>query len=146
MFSGSHIVTVDAKGRVAVPSKLKEHFVNANGLQVVAAKAVEASCIWLYTIDSWQQVMAKLSEAPNLNPEVLTFQRQFVANAFTLEGDSAGRILLPAILRAHARITKKVVFAGLINKIELWNEHDWQEQQQKSIKPFTIKDLKEVAL
>ncbi len=145
MFS-NQTASVDAKGRVSLPARMRDNFLVGSSIHVVAVKSVEDKCAWLYTLKDWERVIEQLQSKPNRNPEFREFLRNFVGNAHPLEVDTSGRILLPQSLREFAGLSKKVVFVGVMNKIEIWNETVWSESQQLDISPYDFEEMEDVTL
>lgn len=125
MFQGSQSIVLDAKGRMAIPSKYRDMLAAAcNGRLVITASPYER-CLTIYPEPQWREVSAKLSALPNSNKAVRRVQRLVLGNATELELDSNGRVLLPSILRTFAGLDKKLVLVGLNEKAELWSEEGW---------------------
>ena len=85
------------------------------------------SCLLLYPLPEWEVVQRKLEALSNINPQARLLQRLLIGHATDLELDSAGRLLLPAMLRDYAELDKKLVLVGQGNKVEIWSETHWQE-------------------
>ena len=131
MFRGSHDLTIDTKGRLAIPAKLREVLSRR-------FKTDENEPNWVVTLDSrkrllfypeseWEKVEQKLLNL-NVNgkPNLQLYQNLLLHNAETLEMDSAGRVLLPANLRRLVNFDKEVSLLGRVNRLELWD----REQKQ----------------
>lgn len=121
MFMGEYNHTIDAKGRIIIPSKFREalgeHFVVTLGLD---------GCLFVYPDEEWQQFVAGLKNLPG-NKEARQLQRYFMAGAADCEVDKQGRILIPNNLRQHAGLDKDVVFVGVLSKIEIWSKERWEQ-------------------
>ena len=125
MFQGSQSINMDAKGRMAIPSKYRDLLAAAcNGRLVITANPYER-CLNIYPEPQWREVSAKISALPNSHKQVRRLQRLVLGNACELELDSNGRVLLPSILREYAGFDKKLVLVGLNEKAELWSEDSW---------------------
>ncbi len=125
MFQGSQSINMDAKGRIAIPSKYRDLLAAAcNGRIVITANPYER-CLNIYPEPQWRDVSAKISALPNSHKQVRTLQRRVLGNAMELELDANGRVLLPATLRKYADLDKKLVLVGLNEKAELWSEESW---------------------
>ncbi|MEQ8482936.1 MAG: division/cell wall cluster transcriptional repressor MraZ [Pseudomonadales bacterium] len=127
MFRGINSATLDGKGRVALPARLRESLAAAaaDGKLVVTIDT-KHPCLLLYPLPLWELVEAKLESLPNMNPRSRTIQRLLIGHATDLEPDSAGRLLLPQKLRDYARLDKKVVLVGQGKKVEIWSEPVWE--------------------
>jgi MraZ protein len=125
VFQGSQSINMDAKGRMAIPSKYRDVLTAAcSGRLVVTANPYER-CLNIYPEHQWRDVAATLSALPNAKKSVRRIQRLVLGNATELEMDGNGRVLLPAILREYAGLDKKLVLVGLNEKAELWSEESW---------------------
>ncbi|XKH00116.1 division/cell wall cluster transcriptional repressor MraZ [Marinobacter nauticus] len=125
-FLGSHAINMDAKGRIAIPAKVREKLVQLCGGRIVlTANADEDRCLLLYPEPEWELLLPKIQELPNMNKAVQRLQRLILGNAAEMELDSNGRILVPPTLRNHAGLEKKLMLVGLGNKLELWSEERW---------------------
>lgn len=126
MFMGEYNHTIDAKGRLIVPAKFREQlgeaFVITNG---------NDGCLNIYTKEDWETFLEKLQLLPN-NGDSRKLKRKLVAQANDVELDKQGRILVPPALREHAGLSKDVVLAGVIDKIEVWDKDRWEEQADVS--------------
>ena len=134
MFMGEYNHTVDAKGRLIMPSKFREQL---GDLFVVTAGL--DGCLYVYADEEWKAFEEKLYALPVSNPSARKFSRYFLASACTCEVDKQGRILLPAKLREMAHLKKDVVLAGVGSHIEIWDKAQWQAAS-------TYDDLNELAL
>ena len=121
MFMGEFNHTVDTKGRIIVPSKLREEL----GEQFVVTVGLDG-CLFVYPLGEWQLFVEQLKTLPG-QADGRRLQRYFMSLAADCEVDKQGRFLIPAKLREMAGLDKDVVFAGVINKIELWSKEKWDE-------------------
>ena len=119
MFMGEYNHTVDAKGRLIVPSKFREQL----GDEFVVTKGLDG-CLFVYENTEWKALEEKLNALPLTNANARKFSRFFLAGATTCEVDKQGRILLPAVLREFARIDKDAVLVGVGRRIEIWSRAD----------------------
>ena len=122
MFMGEYNHTIDAKGRLIIPSKFRELL----GEEFVLTKGLDG-CLSIYPMDEWNAFEEKLRALPLTNKNARTFTRFFVAGATNCELDKQGRILLPATLREFAGLEKDVVLTGMLNRIEIWSKEKWNE-------------------
>ena len=118
---------MDAKGRIAVPSRLREQFASASDSRIVITAHFSDPCLVVYPEAEWQVVLPKLQKLATLNPAAMRIQRLMIGYACALELDSAGRVLLPPTLRQFAGFEKKLMLVGLANKLELWSEDRWMD-------------------
>ena len=124
-FRGHYEHSLDAKHRLSIPSKFREAF--SDGL--VLSKDTDA-CITVSSPDAHEaRVNAALEGKNPLHRDYKQVQRYFQGNSFEVELDSAGRVILPPSLLAHAGIEKEVVVTGVHDHLELWSAEGWTEQQ-----------------
>ena len=121
MFTGEYNHSIDAKGRVIVPSKFREQL----GEEFVVTKGLDG-CLFVYPKTEWEGIEEKFRGLPS-NAETRRFMRFFFAGAATCEVDKQGRILIPPNLREHADLQKDIVSAGVLSRVEIWNKDRWQE-------------------
>ena len=121
MFMSEYNHTVDAKGRLIIPSKFREilgdEFVISTGMD---------GCLFVYANDDWKAFEEKLTSLPLINKEARQFARFFLAGAAQVEVDKQGRILLPASLRSFANLDKDVVLVGVGSRIEIWDKEKYE--------------------
>lgn len=79
----------------------------------------------MYPLDEWEIIEAKLSALPSLRDEVRRLQRLLIGNAVDLELDGSGRFLVPPRLREYAKLDKRTMLVGQLNKFQLWDEDSW---------------------
>ena len=115
MFMGEYNHTIDAKGRLIIPSKFREILGDA----FVVTKGLDG-CLFVYDNEEWQRFEEKLRTLPITNKEARQFVRFFLAGATEAEVDKQGRILIPNVLREFAQLTKDVVLVGVGSRIEIW--------------------------
>lgn len=121
MFMGEYNHTIDAKNRLIIPSKFREQL----GDEFVITKGLDG-CLFVYDQKEWSEFEAKLKALPLTNKEARTFVRFFLAGAAGVEVDKQGRILVPAVLKDFAELSKDVVLIGVASRIEIWSKERWE--------------------
>ena len=148
-FRGINNLNVDAKGRMAMPSRYRERLLESCGGRLVVTVDRD-HCLLVYPLPEWEIIEAKLVELPSLNREARLLQRLLIGHATECEMDGQGRILLPAMLREFAGLKKKIVIIGQGKKFEIWDEQVWNESQEQWIErvnadtgelPASLEDL-----
>lgn len=123
MFMGQYEHSIDAKGRIIIPSKYREDlgevFVVTHGMD---------GCLFLYPQNEWAVFAETLKGLPS-NQNNRRIQRHFLSKAMEVTLDKQGRILIPASLRAEAALEKEVAFVGMMNRIEVWDKKRLEEQE-----------------
>lgn len=117
MLTGEFNHSIDSKGRLIIPSKLREslgeHFVITKGMD---------GCLFLYPDNEWKAFEEKLRTLPLTNKKARDFKRFFLGSATEGELDKQGRVLISSSLRAYADLEKEVVLAGVLDKVEIWSK------------------------
>lgn len=121
MFMSEYNHTIDAKGRLIIPSKFREVL----GEEFVVSRGMDG-CLFVYANDDWNAFEQKLTSLPLINKEARQFARFFLAGAAPVELDKQGRILLPAKLREFAGLDKDVVLVGVGSRIEIWSKDKYE--------------------
>lgn len=132
MSRGSSHISVDVKGRVAVPTKHRHALTSEGVADLVVTISATDRCLLLYTVETWVKVEAKLVALPQLNPQVRKLKRMLIGHADDVSMDSNGRILLPPALREFANIGKKAVLVGQGDKFEVWDEAQWVAERDSN--------------
>jgi MraZ protein len=132
VFRGVTALTLDSKGRLAMPARYREVLqVRAGGKLVITADS--SSCLLIYAAPDWEPIQQKLMALSSFNPRTRDLQRLLVGNASDVEMDAAGRILVPAPLRKFAALDKDVALVGQGMRFELWDDGKWSEQMERSM-------------
>ena len=133
MFMGEYNHTIDAKGRLIVPSKFRD----ALGDEFVITKGLDG-CLFVYDNKEWTAFEEKLKSLPLTNKDARQFVRFFLAGAAYVEVDKQGRILVPSNLREFAKLSKEVVLVGVASRIEIWSKEIWENTE-------SFEDMEEIA-
>ena len=129
MFIGEYTHTVDDKKRISLPSKFRK----ALGKKVIITHGLD-SCLFVYHPDQWEKISEKLSQLGIGQAETRAFNRFILAGAVEVEVDGMGRILIPDFQRDFADLKTKVVFTGVHDRIEIWNEKRWTDYKERIAK------------
>jgi transcriptional regulator MraZ len=128
VFRGLSLINLDAKGRLAIPTKYRAELQECCDCQLVVT-ADRDGCLLLYPLPEWEVVERKLAKLPTLNKKARALQRFMIGHACECQMDGQGRILLSDGLRSFANLDKRVALLGQLNKFEIWNEEAWRGQQ-----------------
>lgn len=131
MFRGINAITIDAKGRLNVPTRYRDALKNMDGGSLVVTIDTEETCLLLYPAAAWQHIENKLQKMPSFNAAARRIQRLLIGHATDVDIDANGRVLIPTVLRDYAQLEKKVVMIGQGNKFEVWNEQLWQQKREQ---------------
>lgn len=130
MFQGASQINLDAKGRMAVPTRLREPLTQGGTVGVVLT-AHPHGCLLLYPAPAWEPVRAQVMTFPSTNLEASLWKRLLVGFAEELVPDGAGRLLISPELRSYARIDKRVMCVGQGTHFEVWDLESWNEQLER---------------
>ena len=133
MFRGVQHINMDAKGRLAIPARQREPLLELCDGEIVVTIDTKSPCLNIYPMPLWTRIEQDLQNLPSLNPRVKRFQRLILGYAMDIQLDGNGRMLLPPSLRDYAKLAKKLVLVGLVNKLEIWCEDLWIAECDKAI-------------
>jgi len=122
MFIGEFQHTLDSKGRVIIPSRLREGL----GERFVLTRGIEP-CVAVYPLDEWNRTEAKLINNPMTKKDLRALNRIMFSGAMEVELDKQSRALIPQYLREHSGIDKNVMILGVGDRVEIWNEDTWRK-------------------
>jgi MraZ protein len=125
VFRGINSATLDTKGRLALPARLRDAVASACAGKLVLTIDMREACLLLYPLPEWETVQRKLEALSNINADARLLQRLLIGHATDLETDSSHRLLIPPKLREFAALDRSLVLAGQGNKIEIWAEEAW---------------------
>jgi len=140
MFQGETAITVDDKGRMAIPTAYRDEVARGGNRLVVTYNPYENGCLWLYPESAWQAVRDQVVALPNAKRVHRNLQLKLVGAATVVEPDGNARILLPQTHRAAAGLERKAVLLGMGNKFELWSEQAHAAQIQSTIGEDEVSD------
>ena len=134
---GEYKHSIDAKGRLAMPAKLREelgeHFTVTKGLD---------GCLSVYPEAEWKRLEDKIRTLGN-GEKARRVKRYYFANAFDAQLDAQGRILIPNHLRQRAKLEKEVVVAGIFNRVEIWNAQRWAKLEEEAFSSGSLEQAME---
>lgn len=120
MFIGEYKHSLDTKGRIIIPSKFRDYL----GEEFVMTKGLD-NCLFVYPLNEWKILEAKLKELPMTNRDARAFVRFFFSGATECSLDKQGRVLIPQNLRSHSRLEKDAVIIGVATRMEIWSDDEW---------------------
>ncbi|MCC7136274.1 MAG: division/cell wall cluster transcriptional repressor MraZ [Nitrosomonas sp.] len=132
MFRGVTQLSLDSKGRLAIPAKYRDELTASCGGNIVVT-ADPSRCLLIYPQPAWEPIEQKLNSLPSFDPQIRGLQRLLVGNACDVEIDGSGRILISPPLRQFAGLTKEVVLAGQGTKFELWDGDRWSQEIEAAL-------------
>lgn len=129
MFQGAAALSLDVKGRIAIPARHREALASAAGGRLVVT-AHPHRCLLLYPEPAWEPIRDKVLAASSFNPQAAAIKRLLVGNAREEEMDAAGRLLVAPELRQFAQLDKQIWLVGQGSHFEIWSDAGWQQQQE----------------
>ena len=114
-----------------MPARLREAISERGDANLVVTIDTRERCLLLYPLTEWEVVQARLESLSNMRRNARLVQRLLIGHATDVELDGNGRLLLPAMLRDFAGLSKKLVLLGQGNKIEIWAEDLWQKRLEE---------------
>jgi MraZ protein len=134
MFRGRVETTIDSKGRVVFPVKFREVLMNRYDDRLIITNFDK--CLIVVPYQEWIGIEERMNSLPMLKKEVNALIRYFISGAEECSIDKQGRILIPQQLREYAKLEKKIVLAGVLNRVEIWDKERWVEVIKKSEEDF----------
>ncbi len=129
MLIGEYRHTIDAKKRLAIPSKLRREL----GSKAVITRGLD-NCLFIFPLSQWNKLVEKLSKLPLGQKDTRGFIRLMLAGAGEVKLDQLGRVLIPDYLKQYAGLKKNIVIAGVYNRLEIWDEAKWNLFKQSTEK------------
>ena len=120
MFTGEYKHSIDDKGRLIIPSKIRQEL----GKEIIITRGLDG-CLFGYPKDTWKKRIEELNSLQYTKKDVRAFTRFFTSGAVTLDFDKQGRINIPNYLSDYASLDKDVVIIGVSDRIEIWSDKAW---------------------
>jgi MraZ protein len=132
MFRGASTLNMDAKGRIAIPARYREAILDrCSGNLVLTVNNMRERCLWLYTLDAWEQAEHKLVELSSFRKDAQYLKRLLIGYASDCEMDDNGRMRISQPLIEFAGLQKQVMLIGQGNKFEIWDEGLWKAKRDE---------------
>lgn len=129
MFIGEYCYSIDSKNRLGLPVKFRKQISQG----AVVTRGLE-SCLFLFPKKTWNDLATNISKMPISKAKNRAFGRLMLAGAMEVKLDKHGRISLPDYLKKYAGLNKKVVVAGVYDRLEIWDENKWKNYKKESEK------------
>lgn len=124
-------MSLDTKGRLAVPTRYRDRLAETCGGKLVATISLMDKCLSVYPFPDWQRIEDEIKGLPALDPQVRAISHLLIGHATECDLDSHGRILLPQSLRDFASLDKRVRMVGQVRKFELWDDDAWSARREE---------------
>ena len=130
MFRGQFAHSIDAKGRVSLPSRFRDALMHDGESRFVVTPALFDPCLHVYPLGVWEIFEQRIAELPNLDQHIIRFRRLYVSAAVECELDKAHRVLVPQDLRERVDLTKEALWAGVGKYMELWSKPRFEQAME----------------
>ncbi|MBG9734091.1 division/cell wall cluster transcriptional repressor MraZ [Paenibacillus alvei] len=131
MFMGEYQHSIDDKGRLIIPAKLRDSL----GTTFILTRGLD-QCLFVYPMNEWEALEQKLKALPMMKADARAFTRFFFSGASECEWDKQGRITIPSHLRGYAHLEKECMVIGVQNRVEIWSKDAWEQYVEKSESAF----------
>lgn len=131
MFRGINTINLDAKGRMALPTRYREQLLAHGDGRLVVTIDTNHRCLLLYPLAEWEQIERQIESLSSFDPMSQRVKHLLIGHANDLDMDSNGRILLPQELRLYAQLEKHVCLIGQGKKLEIWDQESWNHQRDQ---------------
>ena len=138
MFRGINSINLDAKGRMAMPSRYREQLSTKCSGQLVVTIDTNHKCLLLYPLPEWEQIERQIESLSSFDPMSQRVKHLLIGHANDLELDGSGRVLLPQELRSYAGLEKHICLIGQGKKLEIWDQNSWNEQRNKWLEDSSL--------
>ena len=149
MFRGRYEHTIDAKGRLALPSAFKKELEKVGDEPLIVTTHISSPCLVAYPLSEWQRFEERLAKLPQFEPSVMALRRLYVGGAMECAIDKQGRVLIPPVLREYARLERDVYWVGGMRTLEIWAKPAWLEvveKEREKVSPDLLSKLGELGI
>jgi MraZ protein len=130
MFTGKRTNSMDSKGRVAIPAKMRDVMRANYGPTLMVTRGLLGRCLWLFPLEEWTALKDRIADSGVGGTKLIKLKRLLYASAEACEMDKSGRILLPDSLAHIAGLEKEVMFVGMDAHIEVWRPDLWAAEEE----------------
>ena len=126
MFRGSSFHTIDAKGRIIVPTRFR-NIIKTDGSNGVMISRMDKGLV-AYTFEEWLKIESRVLALAEKSNNMRRFRRVFIGGAFECMCDKQDRILIPPTLRQYAELDREIVIVGVLDHFEIWSRENWEKE------------------
>jgi MraZ protein len=139
MFRGSFEHTLDAKGRLSLPSKFRDVIAGKNDNRLIITNFITggARCLEVYPLQEWQDLEDKLRRKDRFTPDINEFEHYYFGRAHECTVDNQWRLLIPPTLRRYAGLQRDVVLVSVVEKFRVWDQQTWDKVFASAEQKFT---------
>ena len=130
-FHGAAVITLDAKGRIAIPTRHRDALLEGGRSLVLTAHP--DGCVLIYPAPAWEPVRAKVEAFPSFHPQASWWKRLLLGFEEHVSPDGSGRVLLPPALRQHAKLERDAMMVGQGHYFELWDSGVWSAKLEQAL-------------
>ncbi len=131
MFRGEYSLSLDAKGRLAIPSRYREQLLEDCAGQLIVTISLLERCLVVYPFPRWQRIENELKDLPALDSQAQAINHLLIGHAVDCDMDSNGRVLLSQVLRKFAGLGKRIMMVGQVDKFEIWDDTGWNQRRDE---------------
>ena len=131
-FHGATAITLDAKGRIALPTRHRDSLVSSDSASELVLTAHPVGCILLYPMPAWQRVRADVEKFPSFHPQTSWWKRLLLGYEEHVSPDASGRILVSPPLRKYAKLERELMLVGQGGYFELWDHGQWTAKLEQA--------------
>ncbi|HEY9531355.1 MAG TPA: division/cell wall cluster transcriptional repressor MraZ [Burkholderiales bacterium] len=130
-FHGAAVITLDAKGRVAIPTRHRAALLD--GAETLVLSAHPEGCVLIYPESAWEPVRARVESFPSFNAQASWWKRLLLGMEEHVSPDASGRVLLPPALRQHAKLEREAMMVGQGRYFEMWDSAVWSTKLSQAL-------------
>lgn len=131
MFRGVSELSLDNKGRIAIPSRYRDQLMQCSQGHCIITIDTDENCLLIYPLPEWEKIEQQIERLPSFNRQARRVQRLLIGHATDSVIDNHGRMLIPPPLRDYAKLQKEIVLIGQGRKFELWDENTWRNCREE---------------
>jgi MraZ protein len=146
LLSGTYEHNIDAKNRLAIPSQVRDQMIQeGSSTKIYVAQGMQPGTLSIWPEKYFQQMADQLPQSPIPDPDQLAFEQMFFSDAYPVEPDSQGRILVPENLMKEMGISRQVVITGVRDHLAVWNRSDFArfKQDNRSQMPLVLQKARD---
>jgi MraZ protein len=140
MFRGISDHTLDAKGRIIIPSRFRD-VIRAGGGDTLMITRMDR-CLYAYSVNEWSKILDRIKDLAEKSDAMRRFRRVFVGGAFDCNCDKQNRVLIPPALRDYAELDRDIVMVGVLDHFEIWSRDNWEKENEAMEKDMLKEEVR----